>query len=275
MRIAGANAWFGMALNAYQKAFKSTKYLALSTRLHNYLLGELVAITVNGTAQRGLRFAPTNYAPGRATTFALEHQLDAYASMHQYYALNGGSQYLAAATALQQMGESLWNGSRFQAGYDSSAGTFNTSERYLDNYSWAVLALGNTGSKGQNFAASLTGLCDYFNVAGTLVYPSRKVTGVVGFYDVIYNNVASTAPFVWSEGSLGAIMAMKQGAPTLTCAGNAAADIQESLNYMVDKLHGMPYATQNTNADFTSTGSVAGTAWQYFAAQGKNPYAHY
>lgn len=275
MRIAGSNAWFGMALNAYQKAFKSTKYLAMSTRLHNYLLGELVAISVGGSAQRGLRFAPTDYAAGRSTTFALEHQLDAYASMQQYYALNGGSQYLDAAKALRSMSESLWNGSRFVAGYSSSTQTLDTSERYLDNYSWAVLALGNTGSKGQNFAASLPGMCDYFNTAGTLVYPSRKVTGVVGFYDVINNGVASSSPFVWSEGSLGAVMAMKQGAPAMTCAGNAAADIQESMNYMVDKLHGMPYATQNVNPDFTSTGSVAGTAWLYFANQGKNPYARY
>jgi hypothetical protein len=275
MRIAGANAWFGMALNAYQKAFNSTKYLAMSTRLHDYLLGELIAISVNGSAQRGLRFAPTDYVAGRSTTFALEHQLDAYASMQQYYALNGGSQYLSAANALRSMGESLWNGKRFVAGYSSSSQTLDTSERYLDNYSWAVLALGNTGSKGQNFAGSLPGMCDYFNVAGTLVYPSRKVTGVVGFYDVINNNVASSSPFVWSEGSLGAVMAMKQGAPTMTCSGNGAADIQESMNYMVDKLHGMPYATQNGNPDFTSTGSVAGTAWLYFVNQGKNPYARY
>jgi hypothetical protein len=70
-------------------------------------------------------------------------------------------------------------------------------------------------------------------------------------------------------------MAMKQGAPAMTCSGNAAADIQESMNYMVDKLHGMPYATKNGNPDFTSTGSVAGTAWLYFVNQGKNPYARY
>ncbi|NGZ85509.1 hypothetical protein [Duganella aceris] len=275
MRIAGSNAWFGMALNAYQKAFASVKYLAMSTRLHNYMLGELIPITVNNTSQKGLRFAPTNYAPGRAGIYALEHQLDAYASMHQYYALNGGSQYLTAANALRSMSESLWNGSRFLAGYDANTQSLNTSERYLDNYSWSVLALGNTGSAGQKFSASLASVCDYFNVAGKLDYPSRKVSGVVGFYDVIYDNVPSSAPFVWSEGSLGAVMAMRQRGGTLTCSGNAAGDILESMNYMVDKLHNMPYATQNGNADFTSSGSVAGTAWLYYANQNKNPYAHF
>jgi ribosomal protein L21E len=275
MRIAGSNAWFGMALNAYQKAFASSKYLAMSTRLHNYLLGELVGITVNNTSQQGLRFAPTNYAPGRAGIYALEHQLDAYASMHQYYALNGGAQYLAAANALRGMSESLWNGSRFLAGYDANTQSLNTSERYLDNYSWSVLALGNTGSAGQKFAASLSSMCDYFNVAGKLDYPSRKVRGIVGFYDVIYDNVPSPAPFVWSEGSLGAVMAMRQRGGNLSCAGNAAGDILESMNYMVDKLHNMPYATQNSNGDFTSSGSVAGTAWLYYANQNKNPYAHF
>lgn len=275
MRIAGSNAWFGMALNAYQKAFNSTKYLAVSTKLHNYLLGELINISINGSAKKGLRFAPTNYVAGRTGIYALEHQLDAYASMHQYYALNGGSQYLAAANSLRAMSESLWNGSRFLGGYDANTQTLNTSERYLDNYSWSVLALGNTGSTGQNFAAALPGMCDYFNVAGKLDYPSRKVTGIVGFYDVIYDNVPSSSPFVWSEGSLGAVMAMKQGASTMTCAGNTAANIAESMNYMVDKLYNMPYATQNSNADFTSSGSVAGTAWLYFANQNKNPYVHY
>lgn len=275
MRIAGSNAWFGMALNAYQKAFNSTKYLAMSTRLHNYMVGELVGITINGTSQKGLRFAPTNYVAGRAGIYALEHQLDAYASMHQYYALNGGSQYLTAANDLRRMSESLWNGIRFLGGYDANTGTLNTSERYLDNYSWSVLALGNTGSANQNFAASLPAMCDYFNVSGKLDYPSRKVTGIVGFYDVIYDNVPSSSPFVWSEGSLGAIMAMRQGASGMTCAGNTASDILESMNYMVDKLRNMPYATQNSNPDFTSSGSVAGTAWLYYANQGKNPYAHY
>ena len=275
MRIAGSNAWFGMALNAYQKAFASTRYLAMSTRLHNYLLGELIPITINNTAQKGLRFAPTNYAPGRAGIYALEHQLDAYASMHQYNVLNGGAQYATAAADLRRMSESLWNGSRFLGGYDANTQTLNTSERYLDNYSWSVLALGNTGSSGQKFAAALPGVCDYFTATGKLDYPSRKVRGVVGFYDVIYDNVPSSSPFVWSEGSLGAIMAMRQGLPTLTCAGNTADDILESLNYMTDKLKAMPYATQNSNGDFTSSGSVAGTAWQYYALQRKNPYAHY
>jgi ribosomal protein L21E len=275
MRIAGSNAWFGMALNAYQKAFASTKYLAMSTKLHNYMLGELVNVTINGASRKGLRFAPTNYVAGRTGIFALEHQLDAYASMHQYYALNGGSQYLTAANSLRAMSESLWNGTRFLGGYDANTQTLNTSERYLDNYSWSLLALGNTGSGGQNFAAALPAICDYFNASGKLDYPSRKVTGVVGFYDVIYDNVPSSSPFVWSEGSLGAVMAMRQGAPTMTCAGNTASDIVESMNYMVDKLHNMPYATQNSNADFTSSGSVAGTAWLYYANQGKNPYAHF
>ncbi len=275
MRIAGANAWFGMALNAYQKAFKSTKYLAMSAKLHDYLLGELIPITVNGTSQKGLRFAPTDYAPGRAGIFALEHQLDAYATMHQFYDLNGGSRYAAAANDLRKMSESLWNGSRFLAGYDANTNSLNTGERYLDNYSWSVLALGNKGSSGQDFAAALPAMCDYFTATGKLDYPSRQVTGIFGFYDAIYDGVPSAAPFVWSEGSLGAIMAMRQGARGMTCDGNTADDMLESLNYMADKLHNLPYATQNSNADFTSSGSVAGTAWQYFANQGKNPYAHY
>lgn len=274
MRIAGSNAWFGMALNAYQKAFASTKYLAMATRLHDYLAGELVAITINGAAQKGLRFAPTNYAQGRAGIYALEHQLDAYASMHQFYTLNGGARYNTAAADLRRMSESLWNGSRFLGGYDANTQTLNTTEHYLDNYSWSVLALGNTGSAGQKFAAALPGMCSYFTATGKLDYPSRRVTGVAGFFDVIYDGV-TPAPFVWSEGSLGAIMAMRQGLPTMTCAGNTADDILESLNYMTDKLKAMPYATQNGNADFTSSASVAGTAWQYFAILRKNPYAHY
>ena len=76
-------------------------------------------------------------------------------------------------------------------------------------------------------------------------------------------------------GNPAVIMAMRQGASGMTCPGNTATDIPESMNYMVDKLRNMPHATQNGNADFTSSGSVAGTAWLYYANQGKNPYAHY
>jgi hypothetical protein len=264
-----------MALNAYQKAFASTKYLSMSTRLHDFLIGEIKPVTINGKTRYGLRFAPTDFVAGRSKIYGLEHQLDAYASFRQYYALNQGTRFYYAANKMRNMSEALWNGTRFLAGFDGNTNTLNTSERYLDTYSWSILALGNKGSKNQPFAASLPGVCDYFNVSGKLDYPSRKVTGVIGFYDVIYNNVPSASPFVWSEGSLGVIMAMRQGAPTLTCQGNTASDILESMNYMIDKLGGMPYASQSNNADFTSSGSVAGTAWLYYANQGKNPYAAY
>ncbi|MDQ1835070.1 hypothetical protein [Massilia scottii] len=275
MRIAGSNAWFGMALNAYQKAFTSTKYLSMSIRLHDYMINELIPISINGKVQYGFRFAPTDYVAGRSRIFALEHQLDAYASFHQFYALNGGAKYTTAATKMRNMSEALWNGTRFLAGFDGNTNTLNNNERYLDNYSWSVLALGNRGSRNQNFAGALPAMCDYFHVLGKLDYPSRKVRGIVGFYDSIYNNPAPVSQFVWSEGSLGAVMAMRQGASTMTCQGNTADDILKSMNYMVDKLHGMPYATQNTNPDFTSSGSVAGTAWLYYANRGRNPYAHY
>lgn len=273
-RIAGSNAWLAMALNSYQDEFDSTKYLVMSTKLHNYLLGELVPLTVNGVSQTGLRFAPTNYAPGRTSIFALEHQLDGYAALHQYYAMNGGSAFQVGAAKLRAMSESMWNGSYFYSGYNSASNSFNTDERYLDNYSWALLALGNTGSAGQNFAASLPQMCDFFIDNGKLYYPAGQYTGVIGFYDGRISNAVPASTFVWSEGSLGAVMAMRQGAPNMTCSGNTATSIFDSLSAIRDPLMGLPYATTNTNPDFSSSSSVAGTAWYYFASAGVNPYAY-
>lgn len=275
LRIAGSNAWLAMALNAYQKAFASTKYFAMSSRLHNYLLGEIQQIVVQGTTRYGLRFAPTDYVPGRTQVYALEHQLDGYAAMHQFHALNGGAAFDQAAANLRGMSEALWNGTRFLAGYSSDSGTFNVSERYLDNTSWSILALGNTGSAGQNFAASLPQMCDFFITNGSLAYPSGQYTGVIGFYDSIMGGVAPASKFAWSEGSMGAIMAINSGAPTMKCGGNSAANMLSSFERVRDPLMGLPYATVSTNPDFSSSASVAGTAWFYYAKTGQNPYAHF
>lgn len=277
-RIAGANAWMAIALNAYQQAFSSTKYLTMSRKLHDYLRTEITPVTINGSIHAGLRFAPTDYAPGRTKLFALEHQLDAYAAMLGFYQLNGGDNYLTAANQLRNMAESLWNGSRFLAGYDAVSNQFNTAERYLDTYSWSILALGNVGSMGQRFADSMTGICDFFTANGTLYYPSRKLTGVTGFFDRITNNVmpAESKKFVWSEGTYGAILAMRQikagGWNPVSCNGNTEESIRTAIEYMLDPLGGMPYATQNADADFTASASVAGTAWLYFTQKNLNPF---
>ncbi len=275
MRIAGSNAWMAMALNAYQKKFASTKYYAMSSRLHTYLLGEIVPLSVQGAARSGLRFAPTDYAPGRTQVYALEHQLDGYAAMHQFHALNGGAAYSQAAANLRAMSESLWNGERFLAGYNGATNSFNVSERYLDNTSWSILALGNTGSAGQNFAASLGQLCDFFITNGTLAYPSGQYSGVIGFYDAIMGGVAPASKFAWSEGTMGAVMAINQGAPAMKCGGNSAANMLAAFERVRDPLMGLPYATVSANPDFSSSASVAGTAWLYYARTGQNPYAHF
>jgi hypothetical protein len=275
LRIAGSIAWLGMALNTYQKKFASTKYLAMSSRLHNYLLGEIIQLKVAGSTRYGLRFAPTDYVPGRTQIFALEHQLDGYAAMHQYYALNGGSAFNQAATRLRAMSEAMWNGSRFLAGFNSASASFNVDERYLDNYSWSNLALGNTGSTGQNFAASLSQMCDFFITNGSLQYPSGQYTGVIGFYDGIMGGVPPASKFAWSEGSMGAIMAINGGAPTLKCSGNSATNMLSSFERVRDPLMGLPYTSLNTNPDFSGSSGVAGTAWFYYAKTNQNPYVHF
>jgi hypothetical protein len=277
-RIAGANAWMAIALTAYQQAFLSTRYLAMSTRLHDYLRGEIVSVTIKGTAQAGIRFAPTDYSPGRTRLYALEHQFDAYAAMSKHYQLNGGAAYLQAANQLRSMTESLWNGSRFLAGYDAVTGQLNTSERYLDNYAWSLLAMGNVGSAGQRFADSMTSICDFFTTNGTLYYPSRHLMGVAGFFDRIVNDVVppTSQKFVWSEGTYGAILAMRQikagGWSAVSCNGDTEESIKTSLDSMLDPLGGMPYSTKNSDPDFTNSASVAGTAWLYFVKKNINPF---
>ena len=53
-------------------------------------------------------------------------------------------------------------------------------------------------------------MCDYFSVNGKLDYPSRKVSGIVGFHDAIHNGVPPT-PFVVRLIDTGAINVRVRG----------------------------------------------------------------
>jgi hypothetical protein len=73
--------------------------------------------------------------------------------------------------------------------------------------------------------------------------------------------------FVWSEGTLGQVLAMNKAG--FQCAKK---DFIAEVNKMKKADGGIAYATSATNPDFTTSSSVAGTAWMYFASNGINPF---
>jgi len=100
--------------------------------------------------------------------------------------------------------------------------------------------------------------------------------GVLGFMDTKPANRPSKFTFVWSEGSLGQILAMKNsqksGEESFKCKGVETSTLLENVTKMKMKDGGIAYATSTDNPDFTTSSSVAGTTWYYFATNGINPF---
>jgi len=96
------------------------------------------------------------------------------------------------------------------------------------------------------------------------------------FRSVLASGDSGFIKFVWSEGSLGYISAMKlvstERGETYTCRGKDADAFFASIVTMNDQNNLIAYATPTDNPDFSFDGSIAGTAWSYFVAANFNPF---
>ena len=82
--------------------------------------------------------------------------------------------------------------------------------------------------------------------------------------------------FVWSEGTLGQVLAMnkvqKIHKKEVNCQGKNSNEYLENIFKMKKPDGGIAYSTPTPNPDFTNSSSVAGTAWLYFAVNDFNPF---
>ena len=265
-RFAGAIAWVAMAASHYQHAFKTKEFASFNYKLLTYLNSQMVPFEVSGKKVSGVKFAPHDVkasAWNEAETIALEHNLDAYAAFKSFSKLNNTRMWETQIVGLHSFIMSMWDSSRshFWSGANAKTGMINKNELYLDNQSWSLLALDRSSWKDINPKDALDLNCEAFFV---------NHENIKGFMDSKPTRRPASSKFVWSEGTLGQILAMKEF--KLTCNDHTSDEIVESIKKMKHKDGGIAYATSTPNPDFTTASSVAGTAWLYFALKDFNPF---
>src|SRR5690606_33872465 len=151
--------------------------------------------------------------------------------------------------------------SHFWSGATIKSGSINKSELYLDNQTWSLLALHKTDLKEIKPHDALELNCDTFMVSHE---------GITGFMDSKPTRRPASSKFVWSEGTLGQVLAMKK--MNFHCDDYKTEAFMSWMEKMKKHDGGIAYSTSTPNKDFTTSSSVAGTAWLYFAQKGINPF---
>ena len=265
-RFAGAIAWVALAATHYQNKFHQKEFVNFNKKILNYMNKEMLPIEIKGTVTRALRFAPSDIKEtpwSENDTAALEHNLDAYAAFYHFGKTNKTAAWNKNVGELRQFILAMWDkgDSHFWSGATIKSGSINKSELYLDNQTWSLLALSKTDLKEIKPHDALELNCEIFMV---------NHEGVTGFMDSKPTRRPASSKFVWSEGSLGQILAMKK--MDKKCNKKSSDDFLVSVMKMKKKDGGIAYSTTTVNPDFTTSSSVAGTAWMYFAINNINPF---
>lgn len=271
-RIAGAISWVALAAIHYQNNFNSEEFKKFNFKILNYLKKEMTSITIKNEKFKAVRFAPKdieNTSFEENNVIALEHNLDAYAAFINYDRVNKSEMWNSEISSLKEFILSMWDKKRshFWSGAMIKEAQIAKDELYLDNQTWSLLALDEEILNKLETEKALDLNCDFFQ---------KNHEGIQGFMDSKPTNRISKHSFVWSEGTLGQILAMKKISrlkkESILCHNLTANDFLESIKKMKKSDGGIAYATQSQNPDFTTSSSVAGTAWLYFAVNDINPF---
>lgn len=265
-RYAGAIAWVALSAAHYQSEFQSREFVSFNLKLLTWLRAEMKPLTVNGHSLEALRFGPadvTTTAWKENETAALEHNLDAYSAFMHFANLNPDHEWKLEIASLRKFILAMWDKKRshFWSGANIATGNINKDELYLDNQTWSLLALDFETLKEIDAHEALALNCESLYV---------EHEGVSGFMDSKPTHGPKRYEFVWSEGTLGQIMAMEKTG--YSCESKNPKELLSSVKKMQKKDGGIAYATATTNPDFTTSSSVAGTAWMYFASNNINPF---
>ncbi len=271
-RISGAMAWVALAATHYQHRFRSKEFLEFNHKILSYLETQIIPIEVTGKKLQALVFAPNDVestAFNETDVAALEHNLDAYVAFTHFTRINRNREWKHHISELRKFILAMWDPVQlhFWSGASFKERRINKTEFYLDNQSWSLLALDNSSLNEISPRAALQKNCEYLFV---------KQEGLAGFMDSKATRRPASHEFIWSEGTLGQVLAMMkihklQEAP-ITCNGQSSFDFISSIKKMRKEDGGIGYATITEKKDFTSSSSVAGTAWMYFAANEFNPF---
>ena len=287
-RVAGSIAWAVMAINAYRLKFKDGTFDKMNKLALDYLVSEIQSITYKGKKLEVLRFNQedldhTLWPENKVTS--VEHNIDFFSALSHYRGPNQPF-FRAKALAIRKHLESMWYKDHFHPGLQLFSKPIkpNLNELYLDTQSWAALAMAKKGYNKINWAKALQFNCkNFFETAGFTHEDKNKY--FIGFFDMSVRGVnrkfSPKHRFVWTEGTLGMIMAMreveKKYKKPVKCfyrGENYTADqMLKNLKGIVDKTGGVRYATFTKSTEFGYRGgSLVGSAWLYFAEKGFNPF---
>ena len=286
-RVTGATAWAAMAINAYQLKYKDPEYDDMLKRVITYLNRIRKEVKFNGVTSYPAQFQDNDRKLtvwNEAQTFSIEHNLDTYSAFRVYDKLKNSTEYSSSAKEVLDFIESLWIGENrgFYVGFGNTAGQANTEEIFMDPQSWGLLALGHDEDLLRKYYTGLERVfSDFFECAG---FKPNGETGFIGFFDYYpkgVNTLEWTRQFVWTEGTLGVILAMNLVKEKLDLdmtfkrfgATYTVQDLLDSMNRIQDEEGGVPYATWNAIPDdFSHDPCIAGTTWLYFANHNFNPF---
>lgn len=265
-RYAGAISWVALAATHYQAEFRSREFLEFNLKVLKYLRSEIKPMTIAGTYHEAVRFGPSDVKESvwnESDTVALEHNLDAYSAYVHFAKVNPDYEWKMEIASLRKFILAMWDDNRdhFWSGANLRTGKINKEELYLDNQTWSLLALDFDSLKEIDAKEALSLNCETLYV---------EHEGVAGFVDSKPTHGPKKHEFVWSEGTLGQVLAMESAG--VSCGKKNAKELLSSVKKMKKADGGIAYATQTANPDFTSQSSVAGTAWMYFASNGINPF---
>ncbi|MFL5784345.1 MAG: hypothetical protein ACJ76H_07055 [Bacteriovoracaceae bacterium] len=254
-RFAGAIAWVALAAVHYQSEFQSRDFYSFNLKLLTWLRSQMT--------EGPLKFNPVDLASTKwneSETAALEHNLDAYSAFSHFARLNPGHEWKLEIASLRKFILAMWDKDRshFWSGMNIATKRINKDELYLDNQTWSLLALDQDSLNEIDAREALSLNCEALYV---------EHEGIAGFVDSKPTNGVKKYEFVWSEGTLGQVLAMEK-----TGHSCEKKDFIAEMNKMKKADGGIAYATATTNPDFTTSSSVAGTAWMYFASNRINPF---
>ncbi|MES2527825.1 MAG: hypothetical protein V4598_12095 [Bdellovibrionota bacterium] len=266
-RYAGAISWVALAATHYQSQFKNQEFVSFNLKLLQWLRSEIKPLTISGTYHEALRFGPSDVAESpwsEKETVALEHNLDAFSAYTHFAQLNPDYEWKMEIASIRKFIMAMWDKKRshFWSGANLVTGKINKEELYLDNQTWSLLALDFESLKEIDAHSALALNCE-------MLYVEHE--GISGFIDSKPTNGPGKYEFVWSEGTLGQVMAMEKAG--FECGPKKAKELISSVQKMKRADGGIGYATTTTNPDFTTSSSVAGTAWMYFASNSINPFS--
>lgn len=236
-KYTGSVAWVLMAVNLYRILTGDPSFRETGLRMLGWLKAQQV-LKPDDPRHGGLSLGV------RDDAFSTEHNLDAFSAFRHSRGIQSRKRArLVRRFIMRELYSSAEQ--RFLTGFEDYS-------RYLDCQSWAILNF------GRRYRFLLGYIQDHFLVLDGSLAEEEKIEG---FFERETGHGA-----VWSEGTLGVAMAMRVGRRY-----RMAANYYRQVLRMMDSTGGIAYATRNHHG-FSTSSSVAGTAWAVFYKLGINPF---